>query len=64
MRRVAWQSNPSTKVRPVMILQNMRHVPKHEHNMHFVCVEMLTAVDQPLDKLDDLTPDEMYVLRR
>lgn len=23
--------------------------------------EMLTPIDQPLDKLDDLRPDEMYV---
>ena len=25
------------------------------------CVEMLTPVDQPLDKLEDLKPEEMYV---
>jgi len=26
-----------------------------------VYVEMLTPVDQPLDKLEDLKPEEMYV---
>lgn len=45
----------------IMILWSYERVPNHESNPRSVCVDMLTDIDQPLDKLQDLTPDEMYV---
>jgi len=36
-------------------------VSSFEVSLSDMCVEMLTPVDQPLDKLEDLKPEEMYV---
>ena len=46
MLLAAWPSNPSMKV----------WMPIHDP-----LSEMLTPIDQPLDKLEDLTAKEMYV---
>ena len=54
MPRVAWLSSLLMKVRSITqdllpsVLLTLR-------------AEMLTPIDQPLDKLEDLTPEEMFV---
>lgn len=58
MRRGGWRSSRFLKVRldlhPVLLL-----------GAHYASgIDMLTAVDQPLDKLEDLTTAEMYVVSR
>lgn len=50
--RAEWPSSPSTWVRL------LRNVENASSLMDFLS-EMLTPVDQPLDKLEDLTPSEM-----
>jgi hypothetical protein len=54
MRLAAWQNSRSTKVRPDLGLHML--LISH-HNL----TDMLTPIDQPLDKLQDLTQDEVYV---
>ena len=47
MHQEAWPSN---------------HLKQVDYNERYELIsEMLTPVDEPLDKLDDLTPSEMYV---
>lgn len=50
----AWPSNLSKQV---AISPNK--LPRVLNNVYIA--EMLTPIDQPLDKLDDLTAEEMYV---
>ena len=59
-----WQSNPSIRVRPPFLLVSeiCRLNPPLfclRINYSGLNIEMLTAIDQPLDKLTDLAPDEM-----
>lgn len=61
MRLAGWPSSRSMKVRlwtrsarghsGTMVTQALEHLGT---------TEMLTPIDQPLDKLEDLKPDEMY----
>jgi hypothetical protein len=51
MHQGAWLSNPSTQVRFYVGLADMR--------AEYHPLEMLTPIDQPLDKLQDLTKSEM-----
>lgn len=50
--RAGWQNSRSTKVRSGLPGRF------HADDWHS---DMLTGIDQPLDKLEDLTPSEMYV---
>ena len=52
MRRAGWRSSRSTKVRLLFPAVTLREGLTG-------IAEMLTPIDQPLDKLDDLTPEEM-----
>lgn len=56
MLREAWRSSRLTSVRchPALSLAVLAH-------SFLLLTEMLTPVDQPLDKLEDLQADEMYV---
>ena len=51
----AWPNNLLTMV--CATLQTFSHT-----GLSHPCTEILTPVDQPLDKLDDLKPDEMCAL--
>lgn len=51
----AWLNSPST-----LVCQWRRHNYQAPNGLS--CAEMLTPVDQSLDTLTDLKPDEMYVL--
>lgn len=55
MRRGEWLSNRLTLVRSGAWWSRILFPDSH--------LEMLTPVDQPLDKLEDLKPDEMWVYR-
>ena len=51
MRLEAWPSNHLTRVSPTALEFEAFRLTAH--------AEMLTPIDQPLDKLEDLKPDEM-----
>ncbi len=55
MRREEWPSN---------LLRLVRKIPTISVLISFVEIyaDMLTPIDQPLDKIDDLSKSEMYVL--
>lgn len=55
MPQEAWLNSPST-----LVCQWRRHNNQAPNGLS--CSEMLTPIDQPLDTLTDLKPDEMYVL--
>jgi hypothetical protein len=56
MRPAVWRNSLSISVRPKTFFFR----PETDS----IIVEMLTPVDQPLDKLEDLTPEEMSVVTR
>jgi membrane-associated progesterone receptor component len=58
MRPAVWRNSLSISVRPI------RFFVQKPSCLDSIIVEMLTPVDQPLDKLEDLTPEEMSVVTR
>ncbi len=53
MRQGAWRSSRSMSVRSLPRGRDFRY--------RSLLTEMLTPIEQPLDKLEDLKQDEMYV---